>query len=117
MKMPFFKKVDLSQLTARTSLKEVLSGNIFTKEFFRKQLPWLLLVVFFVFVYINNGFRAQAQQQRINALQRDIKEARYLMLDLSSEYTTLTRRSAISSQLQRNNSNVRESVHPAIRIR
>lgn len=117
MKRKLFRKPNITRHTSQVNLKDVLSGNILTKDFFLRQLPLILLIVFFTFVYINNGFRAQNQQRTINTLQRAIKEARYEMLDLSSEYTDMTKRSTISEQLRQNNSKVHESLYPAILIK
>lgn len=94
------------------SLKEILSGSIFTREFFRKQYKLLALIALLTFIYIYNGFLSQSQQRRIKMLNEEIKEARYEMLELSSEYTQMTRPSAINIQLHEKGSRVHESVTP-----
>ncbi|MCM1034989.1 MAG: FtsL-like putative cell division protein [Paludibacter sp.] len=116
MKNPF-RKTDLSQSVSQINLKDVLSGNIFTKAFFRRHALLLLLITFFILIYIGNGLRAQHQQQQIVRLQKQINESRELMLDLSREYTMLTKRSSINYLLQQQNSRVHESSYPVILIK
>ena len=94
------------------ALKDFLSGSIITHGFFRKQYKLLALIAFLVFVYIYNGFLSQGQQRRIKVLNEEIKEARYEMLELSSQYTQMTRPSAISRQLHTKGSKVHESITP-----
>lgn len=97
-------------------MRDVLSGNIFTKEAVRKQWPLIALVAFFTFVYINNGFKAVGQQTQIKRLQKEIREARFTMLDLSADYVKISKSSAIAKQLQADNSQVKEPAKPAILV-
>lgn len=97
-------------------MRDVLSGNIFTKEAVRKQWPLIALVAFFTFVYINNGFKAVGQQSQIKRLQKEIREARFTMLDLSADYVKISKSSAIAKQLQTDNSQVKEPTKPAILV-
>ncbi|MGM9831996.1 MAG: FtsL-like putative cell division protein [Paludibacteraceae bacterium] len=99
-----------------TALQEVLSGNLFTREFFKRQYKLLMLIVVLLFISINNGYKGNAQRQKIRKLQETITEKRYEVLDLSATYTELTRASSISRKLQETNSKVRESTEPPIRI-
>lgn len=100
----------------KLSLQEVLSGNIFTREFIRKQYKLLILIAVLLFVYIYNGFSCESQERKIVRLQEDVKNARYEMLDLSAEYTQLTRPSNVAEQLRENGSRVKESTTPSIMI-
>ncbi len=101
----------------RIHIKEILSGSIFATDFFRKQYKLLALIAALTFVYIYSGFQSQSQQRRIKVLNEEIKEARYEMLELSSEYTQMTRPSAISRRLKEQNSPVHESVTPPTLIK
>lgn len=101
-----------SEWKNKISLKEILSGSIFTRGFFRKQYKLLALIALLTFIYIYNGFLSQGQQRRIKVLNEEIKEAQYEMLELSSRYTQMTRPSAINQQLKEKGSKVHESVTP-----
>ncbi len=101
----------------RLSLQEVLSGNIFTRDFFKRQYKLLILIAVLLFVYIYNGFQCESQERRIQRLQTEIKDARYEMLDLSAEYTKLTRPSHIAEQLATSGSNIKESTTPPIMVK
>ena len=99
------------------SLQEILSGNIFTREFFRKQYKLLLLIAALLFVYMYNGFQCQRQDRQIQSLEQQIKDARYELLDLSAEYTEITRPSTLNRTLQEQNSKVKESTTPPILVK
>ncbi len=98
-------------------LQDILSGNIFTKAFFRKHYLWLSLVAFFCVLYIHNGFKGQAQQQRIRDLQKELVLANTIWSKLSQEYMTMTRPSYLYEQLQKNGCKVKESVLPPVIIK
>lgn len=97
-------------------IQEILSGDFLKKEFFFRQryLAILLLALFFVYIY--NGFQSDSQRNHITRLQKEITEARYELLDISAEYTQLTRPSAIAERLQQQNSNIKQSNRPPIII-
>ncbi len=100
----------------KTTFKDVLSGNIFTKDFFKKQYKLLLFIAGLLFVYIAFGFRGQEQQREIQRLQNEISVTNSILTDLSHEYTTLTRPSYLNEQLKKSGSKVRESETPVIKI-
>lgn len=107
-------KIDWQSATKK--LQDFLSGNFTTKEFLKRQYPFILLVVGLLFFYVYLGHRSQAQQREIKHLKKEIKEARYEMLDLSAEYTQRTLPSNLQQELKANESNVKESVTPPIII-
>lgn len=98
------------------TIQDILSGNVFTKDFFKRQYRLLVLIVLLIFISINSGYKGNAQRQQIRKLQKEITKSRYEMLDLSATYTELTRASSISQQLKDQNSKVKEASKPPIRI-
>ncbi len=100
----------------RFQLKDVLSGDIFTKDFFRNQYRLLILIAVLFVLYINNGFRGQGQVNEINRLQNKIVEAKTILSALSQEYTLQTRPSYLNEQLQKSGSKIKESTTPVIVI-
>lgn len=115
MKNPLHK-IHLSGERITVWIRDILSGNIFTKEAVRKQWLLLALIAFFTFVYINNGFRAMGQEAQIRKLRKEIKEARFMLFDLSADYARISKPSAIAKQLKEQGSTVTESSKPAILI-
>lgn len=101
----------------RINIKEILSGGIYIRGFFRKQYKLLALIAILTFIYIYNGFLSQSQQRQIKVLKEEITEARYEMLEISSQYTQMTRPSAISRQLKQQGSNIEEATTPPTLIK
>lgn len=102
--------------TVTKKLQDFLSGNFTTKEFLKRQYPFFILIVGLLFFYVYLGHRSQAQQREIKHLRKEIKEARYEMLDLSAEYTQRTLPSHLQQELKADDSNVKESVTSPIII-
>lgn len=98
------------------SLQDVLNGDVFTKDWMKRQYKLLALIVVLVIVYIFEGYRAQQQMAHLVQLTKDIKDARYEYLTVSAELSEMTRQSAISVRLQAAGSPVKESVTPAVLI-
>lgn len=98
-------------------IREIFSGKILSREFFRNHAKLALLVVILAFLYIYNSFEVNAQVATIKRLKEDIKEARYTMLELSAEHTQMTRSSEISKELHKRGSKVEESVTPPIQVK
>lgn len=96
--------------------REILSGNVFTKEAFRRQWPLIALIAFWVFVYVACGFRMAGQQAEIKRLQKQLREARFTMLELSADYVKMSKPSAIADKLKSEDSKVKESNNPPIAV-
>ena len=99
-------------INIKQTLQDILSGNILEKEFFRRQYRLVALVVVLIFISIYSGFQGEKNEQKIQVLQKQIKEARYELLDISAQYTEMTRPSTLNQRLKEENSRVKESVTP-----
>lgn len=99
------------------SLQDVLSGNFLARDFFKNQYKYIILVVVLIFISVYSSFLWQRKEQKIASLQQEIKETRYEILDLSKEYTEMTRPSSINKRLEELNINIKESTTPSIRVK
>ncbi|MBQ9339951.1 MAG: hypothetical protein IJS13_06420 [Paludibacteraceae bacterium] len=100
----------------RSLFQEILSGDVFTRETFRKQYGLILFVVFLFGVYINAGYQAQRQQRRIAELNKQIEEAHFEYLTVSAQLVEQTRQSVISKRLEENGSKVSISQETAVLV-
>ena len=98
------------------SLKDILSGNILTKAWFRRQYKVIGLISALIFVYIHCGYLAQRQQRNLSELQKELQDAQFVQLSLSAELMEKTRQSSISKMLTEKESKIKPSNTPAIRI-
>ena len=98
------------------SLKEILSGNILTKAWLKRQYKVIGLISVLIFVYIHCGYLAQRQQRNLSELQKELQDAQFVQLSLSAELMEKTRQSSISKMLAEKESKVKPSNTPSIRI-
>ena len=98
------------------SLKDILSGNILTKAWLKRQYKVIGLISVLIFVYIHCGYLAQRQQRNLSELQKELQDAQFVQLSLSAELMEKTRQSSISKMLTEKESKVKPSTTPAIRI-
>lgn len=95
-------------------LREVLTGNILTREFVKKQRKLLMLIAALIFVYIYFGYLAQRQHRHLAEIQQQIEEASYMQLTINAKLTDITRPSSIAKQLEEHGSNLKQLTKPVI---
>ncbi len=111
-----FRHLNWSWDKVQAWAREILSGNVFTQEAFKRQWALIALIAFWIFVYVACGFRMAGQQAQIKQLQRELREARFTMLELSADYVNMSKPSAIADKLESEDSKVKESSNPPIAV-
>jgi Na+-transporting NADH:ubiquinone oxidoreductase subunit NqrC len=101
---------------AKFSFKEVLSGDILTKSWLQRQYKVILLISVLIFMYIYSGLRCQQQQQTLSYLQKELNDAKLVQLSLKAELMDKTRQSSITKMLSEQQSEVKPSKTPPIRV-
>src|SRR3712207_934266 len=111
--MPSFKEViaaqateDDTRLAKNLTLGKILGGDILNTSTIRNQIWLLLLIVFFVIVYIANGFAVQKDLLTIDKLQQQLQDAKYKALSSGSELTEKSRQSNVLDILKTNKDSV-----------
>ena len=87
----------------RTSLKNIIGGDILATDFFRRQTRLLVLIMVLILFYIHN--RYACQQQMIDALTR------------SSELMERSRQSRIEEYIATKESDLQTSTNPPYLIK
>lgn len=90
-------------------LKEIFSGEIFAKEWFRQQYKLIILIASLIFLYVYIGYETQRQQHRLSSIQKKVEDAYFVKTTLNAELMSSTRQSIVSEELQRRGSTVKES--------
>ena len=88
--------------SSQLSLRTILGGDLLTTEFVRSQIWLFVLIVFFAIIYV--AFRYQCQQDMIaiDKLEKELKDAKYKALSLSSTLTEKCRESHVLEILKQN---------------
>lgn len=100
----------------KITLQEILTGNILTRKWFRQQYRLFVLIAGFIFVYIYFGFLAQKQHRRLAEIQDQIEDASFEQLTIQAELTSVTRQSAVASELEKRGSKLKELTKPVVKI-
>ena len=69
----------------RTSLKNIIGGDILATDFFRRQAGLLFLIMVLIIIYINNRYECQLQLIEIDNLKKELIDIKYDALTRSSE--------------------------------
>ncbi len=89
-------------LSRTFSLKKILGGDILNTSFMRRQVLLFLLISLFVVIYIANRYSCQQDIIQIDALQKELKDAKYKALSSDSKLTEESRQSNVLEMLKNN---------------
>lgn len=78
----------------RTSLKNIIGGDILATDFFRRQAGLLFLIMVLIIIYINNRYECQLQLIEIDNLKKELIDIKYDALTRSSELMERSRHRA-----------------------
>lgn len=84
------------------SLRKILGGDILSTSFMRRQIWLFLLIALFIVVYIANRYSCQQDIIEIDALQKELKDAKYKALSSNSKLTEESRQSNVLDMLKNN---------------
>ncbi len=84
------------------SLRKILGGDLLNTSFVRRQVLLFLLISLFVVIYIANRYSCQQDIIQIDALQKELKDAKYKALSSNSKLTEESRQSNVLEMLKNN---------------
>lgn len=84
----------------KSSFRDILNGNILTKQVIRKQFPLLVMLVLLALLYIDNRYASERQLRASYELQKQIQDAKYVSLSISADLMDITRQSNITTLLK-----------------
>ena len=64
----------------RTSLKNIIGGDILATDFFRRQTRLLVLIMVLILFYIHNRYACQQQMIEIDKLKKELIDIKYDVL-------------------------------------
>ena len=91
------------------SLKDILSGDVLKKGWFKKQYRLILLIAGMIFMYIYCDYLGQAQQHKLSTLKKELQDLYFVKTTLNAQLMSSTRQSAISKAHQERGSKVKET--------
>ena len=101
----------------RTSLKNIIGGDILATDFFRRQTKLLVLIMVLILFYIHNRYAWQQQMIEIDKLKKELIDIKYDALTRSSELMEKSRQSRIEEYIATKESDLQTSTNPPYLIK
>ena len=101
----------------RTSLKNIIGGDILATDFFRRQTKLLVLIMVLILFYIHNRYACQQQMIEIDELKKELIDIKYDALTRSSELMEKSRQSRIEEYIATKESDLQTSTNPPYLIK
>ncbi len=102
----------------RFGLKEILKGeDPRIVEYLRRQIPFIVLCMVLVLVYIGNRYDSQRDIIRIEQLRKELTDVRYQALNTTSDLSAKSKPSYIEKVVGSGNSGLQSSMQPPFRIK
>lgn len=99
-----------------SSVRDILNGEILTKNFFKKQYGLLIMVSLLAFMYVGNRYSCETQMAKEIQLKKKIQDLKYESLTISSELMQISRQSSVLNMVKANGLNLAEPTSPPIVI-
>lgn len=109
MKKPDFEKI-------RKSFVHIFGGTILTEEFFIRNMRFILVLLIIIFVFISHRYTVLQRMSEIENLQRELKDAKYEALTISSQLTKASRQTEIERMVEQYGLELQVSSEPVYRI-
>ena len=93
-------------LSAGYTLRKILGGDFLTAEVMRRQIGVIILIAFMTLIYVSNRFSCQQDLLEIAKLEKELIDAKYKALAISSELTEMCRESNVLEMLKNNKDSV-----------
>ena len=101
----------------RTSLENIIGGDILATDFFRRQTKLLVLIMVLILFYIHNRYACQQQMIEIDKLKKELIDIKYDALTRSSELMEKSRQSRIEEYIATKESDLQTSTNPPYLIK
>lgn len=99
-----------------TLLKEILTGEIFSKDFFTRQIGTIVLAVILAFIYMNNRMICEQSYKEIYRLRKELTNEKYISVFNESKLLQVSRIGTIKELVNKHQLNLVEENIPAYRI-
>ena len=99
-----------------TSIKDVISGNIFTKSYFLKQTKLILLIIALVFIYMNNRMVCEKQLALIDKLNKELECEKYISMVTETELLSISRPEEIKKLVDKHGLQFEQPTMPPYKV-
>lgn len=103
---------DLKEIK-KSSLKDILTGDILSKKIIQRQFPLLLFSLCFIFIYMDNRMTCEQQVRRISELNKELTNEKYICMVTEAQLLENSRIEQVKDIIKKHELNlVEESIPP-----
>lgn len=100
----------------KSSFKDILTGDILNRKFIQKQFPLLVLTLCFIFVYMDNRMRCEQQYIKIDALNKELANEKYICMVTEAELLKNSRIEQVKEIIKKHQLNLEEESLPPYKM-
>ncbi|MFC2097206.1 FtsL-like putative cell division protein [Bacteroidota bacterium] len=112
----FIKPSEELRESKKFTIKEIIGGEILTRNFMVKQLPYFLFIILLMLIYIANRNGSEKNARRQVAIQKEIKELRSRSIAINYKLMNISTLSEVERSLNARGVHLKESVVPPKKI-
>lgn len=101
----------------KSSFKDFLTGEILNKKFIQKQFPLLILSLCLIFIYMDNRIRCEQQITKIDALNKQLVNEKYICTVTETELLKNSRIEQVKEITKQHQLNLEEESLPPYKIK
>ena len=102
--------------SSKFSVKDLLGGNVLSKEVVTRQIPFLLFITLAILLYIFNQYRGENIMRQIMTLEKRVREMRSESVSTAFELQEISRQSEVSRMIMEKNLTLKEAKTPPYKI-
>lgn len=101
----------------KRSFVHVFGGSVLTENFFLKNMKFIIAVVIVMLVFISHRYAVLQKMSDVERLQRELKDAKYESLTISSKLTEASRQTEIEKRVLESGLELQVANEPVYKIK
>ncbi len=102
--------------SSKFSVKDLLGGNVLSKEVVTRQIPFLLFITTAILLYIFNQYRGENIMRQIMTLEKRVREMRSESVSTAFELQEISRQSEVTHMIIQQGLPLQEAKTPPYKI-
>jgi len=102
--------------SSKFSFKDLLGGNVLSKEVVTRQIPFLLFVTAAIILYIFNQYQGENVMRQIMALEKSVKELRAESVSTAFDLQEISKQSEVTRMVIDQGLSLQEAKTPPYKI-
>ena len=102
--------------TPSGSFKDVLSGDVLSKDVVVQHLPFILFIAVLGIYYISNRYHSERVYREMVSLEKELKELRFEAITTASDLMYMSKQSEVVKRVRKEGLDLVESTEPPVKI-